>query len=415
LPPLQTWPVPQPVPFANGDHEVAETEGWHVWHGLVELTAPLGYKVPPIKHPLPQAPALQYCPLPHAVPVVILAQVPSGPPVLLPKQERQAWSQALLQHTPSGEQVVPAAQPPPAVWQVWPCLLLHAPVLSQVPAQTPGSSWPLSAVHTPPEEQVWHTPPQSLRLTHPTHWLVAVSHVPAAPVQCLLAVHATHRPLVAQARVPVRPAQSLSLEHFAHRLPKQSGLCDEQSLSVLHEPAASAVGPIGGASTGASGRSTGNVSGGLPTAGASGTEATGASGTGATGASGKADTGARSGPEPSGPGAGLTAASGGVGTADPAPSGPTPPGPSAETDTGPSTPPPDRSLGPWLSTEPRASLPPSPGSTQVNPAVQTYPGLHGSSGEQMFQSRFRPHPSPNVTGRRSASTLEHAERWFFLY
>ena len=124
----------------------------------------------------------------------------------------QVWSQ----QTPSGEQVVPAAQPPPAVWQVCPCLLLHAPVLSQVPAHRPGSSWFLSAVHTPPEEQVWHTPPQSLRFVHPTHWLVTVSHVPAAPVQCLFAVHATHRPLAAQAGVPVRPVQSLSLKHVVH-------------------------------------------------------------------------------------------------------------------------------------------------------------------------------------------------------
>ena len=87
--------------------------------------------------------------------MVTLAQVPSAPPVLLPRQERQAWLQVLSQHTPSGEQVVPAAQPPPAVWQVCPCLLLQAPVLSHVPAQTPGSSWLLTALQTPPV-RVWH-------------------------------------------------------------------------------------------------------------------------------------------------------------------------------------------------------------------------------------------------------------------
>jgi len=50
----------------------------------------------------------------------------------------QAWSQ----QTPSGEQVVPVAQPVVTVWQVWPFLLLHVPVESQVPAHLPltGSS-----------------------------------------------------------------------------------------------------------------------------------------------------------------------------------------------------------------------------------------------------------------------------------
>jgi hypothetical protein len=123
---------------------------------------------------------------------------------------------ALSQQTPSGEHVVPAAQPPPAAWQIWPCLLLQAPVLSQVPAHTPGSSPFLMALHTPPM-QVWHSLAQSLRVTHPTHWLMDVSQVSAAPVQCLLAVQATHRPLlVRHAGVPVRPAQSLSPAHLAH-------------------------------------------------------------------------------------------------------------------------------------------------------------------------------------------------------
>jgi hypothetical protein len=54
--------------------------------------------------------------------------------------------QAVLQQTPSGEQVVPEMQPPEAVVQVCPCLLLHAPALSQVPAQRPfGSSMLLAA------------------------------------------------------------------------------------------------------------------------------------------------------------------------------------------------------------------------------------------------------------------------------
>jgi hypothetical protein len=170
-----------------------------------------------MKHPPLQVPALQYSPLlPQLAPSDTVPQTPSLPPVLLPRQEWQAWPQALSQHTPSGAHVVPAAQPPPAVSQVWPCLLLQAPVLSQVPAQTPGSSWLFTALQTRPV-QVWHSPAQSLRVTHPTHWLVAVSHVLAAPVQCLFAVQATHKPLlVAQAGAPDRPAQSLSPAHLAH-------------------------------------------------------------------------------------------------------------------------------------------------------------------------------------------------------
>jgi hypothetical protein len=96
---------------------------------------------------------------------------------------------------------------------------------------------------------------QSLRLTHPTHWLVVVSHVEAAPMQCLFAVQVTQRPLAAaQAGLPDRLVQSLSLEHFAHRLARQSRFSGEQSLSVLQVPAASTVGPIRGTSgVGASG------------------------------------------------------------------------------------------------------------------------------------------------------------------
>jgi hypothetical protein len=94
-----------------------------------------------MKQPLVQVPAVQYCPLaPQPVPSDTVAQVPSFPSVLLPRHEWQAWPHAVSQHTPSGEQVVPAAQPLATVRQVWPCLLLHAPVLSHVPGQRPGSS-----------------------------------------------------------------------------------------------------------------------------------------------------------------------------------------------------------------------------------------------------------------------------------
>jgi hypothetical protein len=69
-------------------------------------------------------------------------------------------------------QQIPSAQVPPTqsllALQVWPCLLLHAPVLSQVPAQTPGSSWFFTAVQAP-LVHAWHALAQSLRFTHPTH------------------------------------------------------------------------------------------------------------------------------------------------------------------------------------------------------------------------------------------------------
>lgn len=41
LSPLQTWPVPQLVPFPSGVHDVEEEEAWQVRHELAESTAPL--------------------------------------------------------------------------------------------------------------------------------------------------------------------------------------------------------------------------------------------------------------------------------------------------------------------------------------------------------------------------------------
>jgi hypothetical protein len=183
------------------------------------------------------------------------------PGELAKSQASQDPVQALSQQYWSGEQVVPATHPAATVRQACPRLLLHAPVESHVPAQKPKSSWPLSAVHAPPAH-VWHAPEQSLRLRHPVHLLVTVSHFGVAPVQCLGAVHATHEPLAAQAG-PVRPMQSLSVAHFAHLLPKQSGASDGQSRSALQVPGASTV-----ASAAAS---TGGTSGGASTGGASGT------------------------------------------------------------------------------------------------------------------------------------------------
>jgi hypothetical protein len=247
-----------------------------------------------------------------------------------------------------------------------------------VPAQEPGSSWPLTAVHTP-MVHVWHAPAQSLLVTHPTHWLLAVSHLAATPVQCLSAVHATHRPLLAQAG-PFRPVQSVSAAHFAHRLFKHRGLGDEQSLSVLQVPGASTVGASGP-------RSTTGASGAVTTAVPSGS--------------------AESATDPSSPGPALAPPE------PPAPplvlAPPEPPNPPIPPDPAP---PPAASVDPLLSTATRPSVPLS-GSKQRQSSVQTYPGLHGALGAQTSQSRFT-QESPIVAGKTSARIIERTKRRFFM-
>jgi hypothetical protein len=220
------------------------------------------------------------------------------------------------------------------------------------------SSWFLIAVHTP-FVHVWHAPAQSLLVTHPTHWLLAVSHLAATPVQCLSAVHATQRPLLAQAG-PFRPTQSVSPAHFAHRLFKHRGLGDEQSLSVLQVPGASTVGASGA-------RSTGRASGAVTTAGLSG--------------------GAESATDPSIPGLALA-------PPEP-PNPPTPPDP---------VPPPAASERPRLSIFSGPSLPLPPTGAQRKSAVQAKPGWHISAGgEQTLQSRS-PAPAASVDPWLSTAT-----------
>lgn len=75
---------------------------------------------------------------------------------------------AVSQHTPSGEQVVPETHPPATVLQVCPCLLLHAPDESHVPAHRPfGSSMPLAGTHAWVDvSHFTHEPVQSLLLQH---------------------------------------------------------------------------------------------------------------------------------------------------------------------------------------------------------------------------------------------------------
>jgi hypothetical protein len=77
--------------------------------------------------------------------------------------------QAVLQQIPSGEQVVLETQPAATVLQVCPCLLLHAPAESQVPAQRPlGSSTFLAATQVwVVESQLMQVPVQSLFVQHP--------------------------------------------------------------------------------------------------------------------------------------------------------------------------------------------------------------------------------------------------------
>ena len=220
-----------------------------------------------------------------------------------------------------------------------------------------------------PAAQATHTFPWQIGLVGSVHWL--------------LAVQATHRPLGAQVG-PVRPLQSLSPAHFAHRLFKQSGLCGEQSWSVLQVPGASTGGASG---TRASGRLAGGASG----RGASG----GASGAVPTRASGETTAGApsRSGPSRGGAsGAAPTRASGGTTAGAPSRSGPSSPdeipvGPSVLVDAGPAS----ASVGPRLSTFAGPSLPPPATSTQRKSAVHANPGRHISAGgEQTLQSRSPP-------------------------
>lgn len=90
-----------------------------------------------------------------------------------------------------------------------------------------------------PLAQVWQLPAQSLRVTHPVHWLVVVLHTAAVPVQYLFVVQATQRPLLVSQAGPVRPTQSVSVVHFAHLLAKHRGVIAGQSLSKLQVPGAS--------------------------------------------------------------------------------------------------------------------------------------------------------------------------------
>ncbi len=89
--------------------------------------------------------------------------------------------QALSQQNPSTQGNPPAQSE--LVVQACPCLALHAPVESHVPGHPLGSSWFLTAVQTLVALHVRQAPAQSLRFTHPTHWLVVMSQVAAEPVQ----------------------------------------------------------------------------------------------------------------------------------------------------------------------------------------------------------------------------------------
>jgi hypothetical protein len=116
--------------------------------------------------PDPQAPAQVPVPpqegwlLCGAVLAARLVHVPWNPGR---SQATQAPEQAVLQQYPSGEQVVPEMHKPGTVLQSCPCLLLQAPVESQVPAQRPlGSSSFVAATQACAVLHVMHVPVQSL-------------------------------------------------------------------------------------------------------------------------------------------------------------------------------------------------------------------------------------------------------------
>jgi len=87
------------------------------------------------------APPQAVCPLCGVAPDGRVVQVPSDPGRSQASHEPE---QVRSQQMPSGEHFVPAAQPPGTAVQSWPFLLVHVPVLSQVPAQV-GLSWLITA------------------------------------------------------------------------------------------------------------------------------------------------------------------------------------------------------------------------------------------------------------------------------
>jgi len=187
---LLLQPVEGQVIGVGVTHEPREQTDWSTKLPALQLGPEpqflVGYEQVPSAVPA-QAPP-QIASLPHDArfpcgwPEATALQMPTKPVI---SQAMHGLSQAWSQQTPSGAQVVPIRHPlAPFCWHAWPCLLLHAPVVSQVPGQAPGpvSSWFLTAVQTP-LEHAWHMPGQSLRCTQPVHWLVAVSHIVAAPLQ----------------------------------------------------------------------------------------------------------------------------------------------------------------------------------------------------------------------------------------
>ena len=327
----------------------------------------------------------------HAARVAFLAEQPLVGALVSP-QATQVW-------------LFPQIGLPPVVHWLLVVHSTHLPVPASHVGLLPSLS-PQALVG--PAAQATHTLPWQIGLVGSVHWL--------------LAVQATHRPLGAQVD-PVRPLQSRSPAHFAHRLFKQSGLCGEQSWSLLQVPGASMVGASG---TPASERLASGASIGVVPAGASGAVSTMASG-GTT-------AGAPSGPGPSSP---DEIPVGPSGLADAVPTsveprwstftGPSLPPPAtgaqrkSEVHANPGwhisaggeqtpqsrSPPPAASVGPWLSRDRKPSAPPSTSRTHVQSAVHVNPFWHWSWGEHRLQSRTT-QESPDVTGKTSASTLAHA-------
>ncbi|MFL5304107.1 MAG: hypothetical protein ACJ8F1_02790 [Polyangia bacterium] len=124
----------------------------------------------PAQVPVPAQAAWLLC---GVAPAERFVQVPWWPAM---SQATHEPVQAVSQQTPSGEHVVPETQPPPAVVQVWPCLLLHAPAASHVPAQRPfGSSALFAATQLcVVVSHFMHVPEQSLLLQQAVMGIQAV-------------------------------------------------------------------------------------------------------------------------------------------------------------------------------------------------------------------------------------------------
>jgi hypothetical protein len=133
VPPLQTSPLPQPVPSGSLDHAVVEVPAVQSWQGLDGFTVPVGKRTPLMKQSATQVPPLQTSPLAQLVPsgssdhVVVevagvqtrqafaASTVPAG--MRTPPMKQSATQVPLLQTSPEA-QLVPSASSDQVVVEV---------------------------------------------------------------------------------------------------------------------------------------------------------------------------------------------------------------------------------------------------------------------------------------------------------